>query len=268
MTFLSINGFQLRYESAGAGSPVVLLHGLGSSADDWQLQVPAFAARHRVLTLDLRGHGQSHFVGPLAIEAMADDVARLLAQLSLHSTHLVGLSMGGCVALALAARRPEQARSLTLVNAFARYRPAGFAGLVRGLQRAWLLRTRPVSDVAAFVARGLFPKPEQRPLYDAAVASLSRNSKAVYWAAMRAILTFDGRAGLDAIRCPTLVVMGDRDRTVPRAAGEELARRIPGARALVLADSGHASPMDQAEAFNAAVLKFLADVGGPPTADQ
>lgn len=262
MAFLPINGFHLRYESAGAGPPVVFLHGLGSSADDWQLQVPAFAARQRVITLDLRGHGQSRFAGPLTIEAMADDVVQLLAQLNLHSAHLVGLSMGGCVALALAAQRPEQARSLTLVNTFARYRPAGFAGLARGLQRAWLLRTRPVSDMAAFVARGLFPKPEQRPLYEAAVASLSRNSKPVYWAAMRAILEFDGRAGLAAIRCPALVVMGDRDRTVPRAAGEALARRIPGARALVLADSGHASPMDQADAFNAAVLAFLEGADG------
>lgn len=257
MAFLAINGFQLRYEVAGAGSPVVLLHGLGSSADDWQLQVPAFARRHQVITLDLRGHGQSRFEGPLRIEAMADDVAQLLSQLGLRDAHIVGLSMGGCAALALGAGHPERVRSLTLVNTFARYRPAGIPGLVRGLQRAWLLRTRPVADVAAFVARGLFPKPEQRVFYEAAVASLSQNSKTTYWAAMRAILAFDARAGLASIRLPVLVVMGDRDRTVPRAAGEALARRIPGARIFVLADSGHASPIDQADAFNTAVLQFL-----------
>ena len=257
MALLAINGFQLRYEVAGAGSPVVFLHGLGSSADDWQLQVPAFARRHQVITLDLRGHGQSRFEGQLRIEAMADDVAQLLTHLSLPAAHVVGLSLGGCAALALGTGHPERVRSLTLVNTFARYRPAGISGLVRGAQRAWLLWTRPVADVAAFVARGLFPKPEQRPFYEAAVASLSRNSRAAYWAAMRAILEFDGRAGLTSLRCPVLVVMGDRDRTVPRAAGEELARRIPGARALVLADSGHASPIDQADAFNAAVLAFL-----------
>jgi pimeloyl-ACP methyl ester carboxylesterase len=65
---------------------------------------------------------------------------------------------------------------------------------------------------------------------------------------------------LGVIRCPTLVVMGERDRTVPRAAGEQLAREIPGARALIVADSGHATPMDQAVAFNAAVLGFLTEV--------
>ncbi|MGQ0602235.1 MAG: alpha/beta fold hydrolase [Anaerolineales bacterium] len=260
MPFATINGIQLRYESQGTGTPIVFLHGLGSSAADWALQVPAFAQHHRTLTVDLRAHGQSAYAGSLIIEQMAADVSGLLTQLEIKQAHIVGLSMGGCVALALGRQHAAQVRSLVLVNTFGRYQPAGWDGIVRGLHRLWLLQFRTVRDVAALVANGLFPLPEQKLLYDAAVASLSQNSKVTYWAALHALRRFDARAQLAAIRCPTLVVMGDRDRTVPRAAGERLARNIPGAQSLVVANSGHATPMDQAEVFNAAVLEFVGSV--------
>lgn len=257
MPFFVCDDLQLRYETQGTGTPVVFLHGLGSGADDWALQVPVFAERYRVITLDLRAHGQSQFTGALTVEQMASDVAALLAHLDAGPAHVVGLSLGGCVSLALCIQHAARVRSLTLVNTFARYQPPGTGGLWRGAQRLWLLQFRPIHEVAEFVAAGLFPKPEQGLLREAAIASLSRNSQATYWAALHAIRRFDGRAQLGDIRCPTLVVLGDRDRTVPRASGELLARAIPGARRLVLTDSGHASPMDQPEAFNAAVLSFI-----------
>jgi pimeloyl-ACP methyl ester carboxylesterase len=262
MPFAAINGIQLRYEAHGAGAdrrgaPVLFLHGLGSCADDWALQVPVFARHYHTLSVDLRAHGQSHFTGALTVEQMAADVAALLAHLDAAPAHIVGLSMGGCAALALGIYHAALARSLTLVNTFARLQPAGAGGLWRGAQRLWLLQFRPIREMAEYVAAGLFPKPEQGLLREAAVASLGRNSRATYWAALRAIRRFDVRAKLNGIRCPTLVVLGDRDRTVPRGAGELLARSIPGAHKLVLADSGHASPMDQPEVFNTAVLAFI-----------
>ena len=260
MPFANLNGIQLRYETYGSGTPVVFLHGLGSSADDWALQVPVLAACHRVITVDLRGHGQSRFAGALTLEQMANDVAALLRHLGAAPAHVAGLSMGGCVALALALHHGACVRSLILVNTLARYQPAGRQGVVCGLQRLRLLAFGHMNDVARMVADGLFPKPEQRPLYEAVVASLSRNPKSTYWAAMRAVLRFNVTAKLGLIDRPTLVVMGDRDRTVPRAAGERLARGIPGARSLVVADSGHATPMDQPEVFNAAVLEFVQSV--------
>lgn len=259
MPHADINGYPMYYAVAGdsrpAAAPVLFLHGLGSSAGDWALQVPAFAARRRVITVDLRGHGRSRYPGRLTIPDMADDVARLLRQLG-GPAHVVGLSMGGCVAVALGILRPEAVRSLTLVNTFARYQaPAGGAGRVA--KRLWLLLTAPMPRVAAFIAEGLFPKPEQRPLVAAAIASLGQNPKRTYWEAILAIRRFDARAGLGTIRCPVLVVLGDRDQTVPRAAGEALAAGLRGAQTWVAADSGHATPMDQPEAFNARVLEFI-----------
>ncbi len=259
MPFVHVNGIHLHYEEQGPsrGPAVILLHGLGSSADDWALQVPAFAEGHRVITLDMRAHGQSESNGQFSIATMADDVGELLARLDAAPAHVVGLSLGGCTALALALRHPARVRTLTIVNAFARFRPGGWAGFKRGLKRAYLLGFRPMSDLAAFVAEGLFPKPEQRPLYEAAIASLSRNAKRTYWQSIRAIRFFDIEQQVSAIRCPTLVIAGDRDTTVPLASKEFLRRAIPGARLFVVPDSGHATPYDQSEVFNREVLGFV-----------
>lgn len=260
MPFIELPDLRLRYETAGAGSPVILLHGLGSSADDWRLQESAFAAAHQLITLDLRGHGQSAWAGPLTIPLMARDVATVLARLAAGPAHVVGLSLGGCVALALAQAHPAAVRSLTLVNTFAVYRPAGAGGVFRVIKRLWLLAFGSPAAMAGFIAQGLFPKPEQAPLRAAAIASLGRNGRRAYWQAIQALRRFDARAGLSALRCPTLVVTGDRDTTVPRTASAALAAGIPGARQVWLADSGHASPIDQPAAFNAAVLDFLRQV--------
>jgi 3-oxoadipate enol-lactonase len=182
----------------------------------------------------------------------------LLADLGESRVHVVGLSLGGCVALALALRTPARLRSLTIVNAFARPRPEGPRAYGRIMVRLALLGTAPMSVVAAYVARGLFPRPEQRHLYEAAVASLAATGRGAYVAALRALATFDVEASLETVRCPTLVVAGERDLTVPRSSAQRLARGIPGARLVLVADSGHATPLDQSDVFNKMVLEFIA----------
>lgn len=242
-----------------AGPPVVLLHGLGSSSADWPQQQAVLQARHRVVAVDLPGHGGSPLPpGRLTIEGMARDVAALLAGVGEEPAHVVGLSLGACVALRLALQSPARVRTLTLVNPFARVQPAGPGDLARLAQRLLLLGTAPMETVAAHVARRLFPWPEQRALYDSAVASLAATPRRAYLAAMRALARFDARGQVAAIRQPTLIVAGDRDTMVPLAAKAALAAAIPRARLLVVPASGHATPHDQPAAFNRALLEFLA----------
>jgi 3-oxoadipate enol-lactonase len=251
----------LYYEVRGPAdterAPIVLLHGLGSSSADWDSQIPAFAASFRVVMIDLPGHGRSRGRRPLTIAAMAREVEHLLDHLRLPPSHVVGVSLGGCVALALALAAPARVRSLTLVNAFARLSPAGWRGATRMLWRVGLVLSAPMPTVATHVARGLFPKPTQHALRAAAAARLGQTARRTYLAGMRAIGGFDVRDRLDRIACPTLVLAGDCDATVPLSAKERLRAGIPGARLLVVADSGHAMHYDQPEAFNRAVLEFL-----------
>lgn len=190
---------------------------------------------------------------------MAERVESLLAELGEPPVHVVGLSLGACVGLLLARRAPARVRSLTLVNAFARLEPPDAAGTLRMALRLILLATAPMTTVAALVARGLFPRPEQADLYRAAVASLSRTSRRVYFESIAALASFDVRDRLAQIAQPTLVVAGERDRTIARAATEALARGIPGARFEIVSDSGHATHYDQSQVFNRLVLEFLSD---------
>jgi len=263
MPFLQVNDLHQHYELAGSADrncpAVVFLHGLGSSGADWALQVPVFAETYRVIAPDLRAHGQTRGPDqPLTIETMADDLAELLAHLNEPPAHVVSLSLGGCVAQALALRHAARVRTLTLVNTFAKYKPSTLRARLRTIVRWWLFIFMPMSATATFVARGLFPRPEQRAYYEAAVTSLKRNPKPAYYAAVQAALAFDSRAQLSDIHCPTLVVVGERDTTVPLASKEALHRAIPGAQLLVVHDSGHATPYDQTEVFNRAVLEFIA----------
>ena len=225
------------------------------------MQSGPFSKQYRLRTLDLRGHGASR-ESPrrFTIEAFAADVADALRRDGEPPAHVIGLSLGGCVGLALALAAPDRVRSLTLVNAFAQLRPAGIRGAMKISQRLALLCTAPMPTVARHVARGLFPRPDQREQYLAAVARLGSNPRWTYLAGMLALARFDVRARLADVRCPTLVVVADRDRTVPRSAGALLEREIPSARLEVIPDSRHATPYDQPEVFNRIVLDFLSRV--------
>ena len=113
----SVNGIDLYYEVAGQGEPIVFVHGLGSSTRDWQSQVEFFSESHRVVTVDLRGHGQSSKPAKdYSIHQFADDLGQLLEKTENTPAHVVGLSLGGMVAMELAVSRPNLVRSLVIVN--------------------------------------------------------------------------------------------------------------------------------------------------------
>ena len=114
------------------------------------------------------------------------------------------------------------------------------------------------------MARGLFPYPHQAELRRLAVRRIAQNDRAAYRALIAAIRRFDSRRALAHISVSTLVVTGERDRTVPRARQRELAAGIRGARWEVVRDSGHATPLDQADAFNALLASFISGIRSQP----
>jgi pimeloyl-ACP methyl ester carboxylesterase len=189
---------------------------------------------------------------------MAAPVERLLATLGVEHAHVVGLSLGGAVALALALRAPDRVASLVLVNSFARLRPAGLGAAARGAVRLAMAVVAPMPWLAALVAREAFPEPHQAALRERAALRLAANSRRVYLGSLVALLRFDARPRLDAVRCPTLVVAGGRDRTVPLEAKAFMASAIPGARLEVVPDSGHVTAYDQPEVLNRLIRDHVA----------
>ncbi len=255
---------QLSYRIDGDRGPLVLLlHGLGSSGADWVLQVEALRGQYRCLAVDQRGHGDSPMpAGWSTLHDMANDVAGLLAELGEGPAHLVGLSLGGGVALVLALERPELVRSLTIVNASATL-SGGWQRVPSSIVRLALLLGGRMDWLGAWVARGLFPGAHQSQLRELTRQRIAGNSRLNYLKSVAAIVRFDLRDQVSQIAAPTLVVAGDRDRTVLLEAKRALAAAIPGARLQIVEGSGHATPLDAAERFNAILLAFLQQLGQP-----
>lgn len=239
---------------------MLLLHGLGSSGEDWLLQTAAIGERRRVVTPDLPGHGRTPgFRHWPRLPDYARPVRALVERLDLAPLHVVGLSLGGAVALQLAVEAPALPVSLVLVSSFARFRTTP-RGALRGLLRVGLAAAGRMDAVGRWVAADLFPSPDQAALRATAAGRLAANRRGDYLRALWAVARFDVRSRLAEIRCPTLVIAGGADRTVPLEAQRRMARSIPGARLVVLPGAGHAAPVDNAPMFNDVVVGFLAEV--------
>ncbi len=241
---------------------ITFLHGLGSCGEDWILQLPVVTGDYAVLTVDLPGHGRSSKQSTWPrISFFADDVADLIRTLGLGPTHVVGLSLGGAVAMQLALDYPEAVRSLTLVNTFAKLH-SGSSGFFRKLVRIGFVALGRMDQVGQWVAEGLFPEPDQELLRQAAAERIASNPRGAYLRAIWAATRFDIRDRLHEINAPTLVVAGELDQTVSMEAKKELAGNIPGAHLVVIPDSGHATPLDAVEEFNRTLLEFLSKLDG------
>jgi len=257
MPTLQTNGINLNYHEQGQGESLLFLHGLGSQGEDWAFQVPFFATRYRVITVDLRGHGASDKpAGPYSVAMMAEDVVGLLDALNIESAHIVGLSMGGMIAFQLVVDRPERVRSMVIVNSGPALVPRNASEWLRVQQRLLLARLFGPSRTGVFLSKRLFPKPEQEFLRDQFIERWAMNDRNAYVAALRAIIGWSVAERIGEIRCPVLVVSGDRDYT-PLDVKREYTARIPGAQFVLVEDSGHATPIDQSDVFNRSVLKFL-----------
>jgi len=239
-----VHGRPVRYGVAGAGEPVVLVHGLSGSGRWWGRTVPALADRYRVYVPDLPGFGAMAGGGRRGRFVLAEAPDWLLAWMAavgLRSAHVVGHSMGGYVALRLAAGAPGAVRRLVLVAP---------AGVRRGRRRDPLLAH--ALPLAAALRR---VGPRFLPLL---LRDALRAGPATLWRAARALLAADARPYLPAIDAPTLLIWGAHDALVPPAVGHLLRAEIGGARLLLLEGVGHVPMYERPPAFNAAVLAFLA----------
>ena len=258
MPKLRINDTELYYEIQGAGQPLVLIHGLGSSARDWEFQVPEFSIKFQVVTFDLRGHGQSDKPpGPYSIPMFAADTAGLLKALKLESAHIVGISLGGGVALQLAIDAPSLVKTLVIVNSGPAIVGIGDEGKKEIDSRVALVEKMGMRGMGQALAARLFPKPEHASLAATFVERWTENDPRAYIDALWSMVGWNVTDRLSSIRCPTLVVSADQDYS-PVALKEAYVKLMPNAELVVIPDSHHAVPLEQPQAFNAAIAQFLA----------
>jgi 3-oxoadipate enol-lactonase len=264
MSLLPIDGVPVYFEELGAGSPVVFLHGLGSSGQDFRFVAPRLAASHRVIIPDIRGHGRSGKPdGAYSVPLFAHDIATLCDRLGLTSVHVVGLSMGGMIGFQLAVDRPALVRSLIIINSGPDMVPRTLRLKLAFATRLALLKLFGPRALARVIAPKLFPKPEQVELRRAISAQLAGNDPSAYLRATRGLIGWSVLDRLADVRCPVLVLSSDRDYT-PHAAKQAYVDRLAHARLHELHDSGHAAPLDQPLQIIDAATTFLSALEPQP----
>jgi len=254
-------GLSLHYSDLNPGGTpiVILLHGLGATGDSWQLQFPALIeSGFRIITPDMRGFGKSTYPeGPNSPQIMAEDVAKLLNRLEITSAYLVGISMGGTIALQFALNHPSMVDSLLLVNTFASLRPRKISYWLFYSIRLLLIQVLGIPHQARFVVNRLFPDPEQEFLRESFYKQIIQANPAGYRSTIKSFVNFNVSDRLYEIQSPTLVVTGDKDTVVPPKTQQELAENIPNANLVVINNAGHAVIVEKPEEFNHAMLAFL-----------
>jgi aminoacrylate hydrolase len=250
----------IHYEIVGSGSPVVLLAGLVGIGRAWGPQIELFAKNHLVILPDQRGTGQSEkTVRGQIIEQHAADVATLIRSLMLGPVHLIGSSTGGAIAQVLAIDHPELIRSAVIASSFAR--PDAF------FRRQFVMRRRLIEDSgwpAAVEANALFLfDPVFHRQHPEGIAAWERMALAapfdqdIAFARFDMLNAHDQLDRLSRVRCPVLVLVGNRDFCTPVYFSEEIANRTPGAL-LEEIEGGHFIFLERPENFHAHVERFIA----------
>jgi 3-oxoadipate enol-lactonase len=259
VTDLHVNGCRLSVADGGTGPPVVLVHGLGGTADEiWRHQVPDLVARHRVVRLDLRGSGRSEVTpGPYTVELLADDVHALVQELGLGRVALVGHSMGGSIALSCAARHADAVSAVVGVGA-----PVSFPAATRDAlaARAETVEAEGMAAVAETVAtNGVAPGFRERlpDEFSRLLAMLGGSDPEGYAAQCRALVALDLTGGLASVTAPTLLVSGDRDGVSPPDATATAASLLPHAGYEIVDDCGHNLTFERPEALAEIAWPFL-----------
>jgi pimeloyl-ACP methyl ester carboxylesterase len=276
LRWMTIDGRRVNVVDLGSGSPVVFIHGLSGSWQNWLEQLPVFAREHRVIAFDLPGFGESEMPREkITISGYGRFVEAVLDELGASSAAVVGNSMGGFIGIELAIRFPQRVERLALVSA-------------AGLSIEYLRNERALSVLSSLEARlsaysgwlasrsdALARRPRARRMIFGIVAhrpdllpgplvaeQVRGSGKPGFVPALDALTDYPIRDRLGEIACPTLIVWGSGDKLVPARDADEFARLIPNSRKVVWPETGHVAMLERPAAFNALLEAFLTEEPG------
>jgi pimeloyl-ACP methyl ester carboxylesterase len=246
-----------------SATPVVFLHGLGLDRHCWTPQIEALHAQGIPChAWEMPGHGGAPWDGqPMSFAGLAAALTEFLDTQKIAMAHLVGHSMGGMLALELAATAPARCCSLTLIGS-----SAMFGSADGSFQRAFLAeRLGPLdagqrlADLAPALVADLCLPTTAPDLIAACVEAMARMDEAAYRAALACLVTFDRRAALAGLTMPVLCLAGEHDRQAPAQGVERMAGKIPGARFLTIRNAAHLMSLEAPEAVTQALGDFIAE---------
>jgi pimeloyl-ACP methyl ester carboxylesterase len=239
MTAASSSANLLYFTERGSGPPLLLIHGLMITGEMFEPVLDQFAARHRVIIPDLRGHGRSREMPPpYTIAQLAADLSRLLDDLGVASTAVLGYSNGGVVAQQFARDDPGRCSALVLACTYA-FNMVTLREKIEGRLVPLFIRTLGMRRFANFIlSRGLKQMGKEQAAWYAGLIGAQDDKKML--AAWRAAMEFDSRPWLGEIKCPALIVAGSKDYAVPMHHAKMLHDGIAGSRLAVMDGADHA----------------------------
>lgn len=259
---IKANGIRTNYELSGKeGAPVVVLsHSLSSNLLMWNPQMDALNPYFQVLRYDTRGHGGTDAPsGSYTLELLAEDAVGLLDALGMDRVHFVGLSMGGMIGQCLGLIHPHRLKSLVLCDTapiipaeaqavwqerLDKVRRKGMEALCEETMERWF--------TPAFLRQSL-------PMVGLIREQILATPVAGYIGCAEAVRRLNFLDRISSIKIPTLILVGEDDPGTPVSASTAMHERIAGSKLEILPSARHLSNVEQAEGFNAALLKFLKD---------
>lgn len=255
----TINGIALAYSDTGSGLPIVFLHAFPLNRTMWVAQEAALSSQFRIITVDLRGHGESD--APLwhyTLDQAAEDVRALLDHLSIRQAVFVGLSMGGYILFAFYRRHADRVKGLVLADTRAQAdTPEGKEGRFQMAQTAYKNGPPAIADI--MIPKLLSPatirtRPETVQLVRTMIEGNQVSGIAGDLMAMAE--RPDSIPLLNQITCPAQIIVGELDQATPPSDAKLMAERIPGARLAVIPNAAHLANLEQPVLFTQTVRSF------------
>jgi pimeloyl-ACP methyl ester carboxylesterase len=246
------DGVNLRYLDTGSGDPaLVFIHGWCCNQSMWSAQIEAFAPKHRIIAVDLRGHGESDKPDQdYDISGFADDMAWLIREIGLDRPVIVGHSMGGVTALNLLRRDPEIARAVIFVDAGITPFPAELMPMVD--QTIEAMKTPAYAEVAkTAIAQFMFNEQSPAELRDRVVADMAAAPQRVMHTAIRSTLSEENYPA-GSLPVPSLFVKA----ATLQATEDQIKERYPGMEVVTM-DAAHFVHMEKPEEFNEIMSRWL-----------
>ena len=260
----SINGISIAYRDRGSGAAVVFVHGHPFDQSMWDPQVAALSWKYRTITLDLRGYGKSEVpnINATTLETMAADIKGLLDHLGIQKTVVVGLSMGGQVAMAFADLFPERLTGLVLAGTFAEADTAEAAAARRAMADRFVNEGSVLPGGEMLPKLLAAPSMKRDPALAVTVYTMIANAPPEgAAAALRGrALRKDYLPTLRRLAVPALIMVGTQDQFSPLERAQQMHEAIPSARLVVFDETGHMLNLEAPDRFNASLHEYLESI--------
>ena len=270
MPFVEVEKGRLYYEISGNGRWLVLIHGAWSTHEWWRWQVPELSQSYRVLSLDVRGHGQSSpLEKPDSVDNFANDLGTLLQKVGADEVALVGWSMGGIISMQYYLDNPSRVKALVLIATRGHRNPKMKLRVWLQQIQARLSLMMDFADYEAFIyqdevekeIRSMLSLATPKEVVDWIMADLANNPRSNFLEVAKSLWDWEAGERLTTINVPTLIMVGKEDNRTPPQFSCLLHAKIPDSKLVVVENCGHYLLLERPDIVNTEIMRFLNDAG-------